>query len=277
MEVFGKDVRHFWMDSLSGLLEKYPNLEYPHKQDFYTILFIENGVGEVVIDEKKIRIDQSKIIFIKPRCMAGININRKAQGKIVCFTENFFSLRYNNNVLYQFSFLNRNAIPFVRINDEQSAQWNTILELISTEYFNQKRDQNKVLRSYTNILLFELDRLYNSNDSIQVRNIKHEKIQQFEQLINEHYVEEKLPSYYADLLHLTPNYLNKLCKEETGITAGELIRKRVIIEAQRMLYYTYDTVSEIAVKLGFETASYFVTFFKKNSGQTPDQFRKQQS
>lgn len=277
MEVFGNDIRHFWMDTISGLLEKYPNLEFPHKQDFYTLLFIENAEGEVIIDDKKFRIDQPKIIIIKPRCMAGININRKAEGKIVCFTENFFSLRYNNNVLYQFSFLGRNAIPFVRLAEDQKDQWKSLLSLISKEYSNEKRDKNKVLRSYTNILLFELDRLYNAHDAIHVRNLKHEKVQQFEILINDHYIAHKLPSFYAEQLCVTPNYLNKLCKEETGVTAGELIRKRVMIEAQRMLYYTFDTVNEIAVKLGFETASYFITFFKKNSGQTPEQFRKHQN
>src|SRR5690554_7006598 len=86
-----------------------------------------------------------------------------------------------------------------------------------------------------------------------------------------------MPSAYADLLNISPNYLNKICKEETGRTAGDLIRKRITIEAQRLLHYTNYTVNEIADQLGFENSSYFVTFFKKHTRTTPDKFRKNRS
>jgi AraC-like DNA-binding protein len=101
-------------------------------------------------------------------------------------------------------------------------------------------------------------------------------VQEFEQLIDKYFETKKLPSAYAELMHLSPNYLNKICKEETGQTASDLIRKRITIEAQRLLHYTNYSVKEIADKLGFDNYSYFVTFFKKQTGTTPEQFRKNQ-
>jgi AraC-like DNA-binding protein len=74
-------------------------------------------------------------------------------------------------------------------------------------------------------------------------------------------------------LHISTNYLNRLCREYRGVTGGEIIRERVIIEAQRLLQYTTLSVAETAYKLGFESPSYFITFFKKNTGTTPEGFR----
>jgi AraC family transcriptional activator of pobA len=274
--LFGDGVRHFWLNDLSGLLEKFPNLEFPHKQDFYSLIIVEEAEGEIVIDNHKIRLDRAKAIIIKPRCINSIDINRKAKGTIICFTEDFFSLRYNNNILYQFSFLQREAKPYIRLTNEQQSKWNILIKLLSEEYSLMKRETKKVLRSYLNIVLFELERLYNPTGFVKSKNLKQEKVHEFEQLIDKHFEIKKLPSAYAELLHVSPNYLNKICKEETGQTAGDLIRKRITIEAQRLLHYTNYNINEIADKLGFENTSYFVTFFKKQTETTPEQFRKNQ-
>lgn len=272
--LFGDGVRHFWLNGLGGLLEKFPDLEFPHKQDFYTLIIVEEAEGEIVIDNHKIRLDRAKAIIIRPRCINSIDINRKAKGKIICFTEDFFSLRYNNNILYQFSFLQREAKPYIRLTNEQKTRWDILINLLSEEYILKKRETKKVLRSYLNIVLFELERLYSPTGYVKSKNLKQEKVHEFEQLIDKHFETKKLPSAYADLLNVSPNYLNKICKEETGQTAGDLIRKRITIEAQRLLHYTNYNINEIADKLGFENSSYFVTFFKKQTETTPEQFRK---
>ncbi|RZK31013.1 MAG: AraC family transcriptional regulator, partial [Hymenobacter sp.] len=46
--------------------------------------------------------------------------------------------------------------------------------------------------------------------------------------------------------------------------------------AQRLLHYTNCSVNEIANQLGFENGSYFITFFRKKVGLTPEQFRKKE-
>lgn len=277
MGMFGEGMRHFWYGELTNLLEKFPFLEFPHKQDFYTLITVDTAEGEITIDNHKIRLDSPKAIIIRPHCINSIDINRKANGSIICFTEDFFSLRYNNNILYQFSFLKREALPYMRLSDRQKEKWDKLLHLLYEEYFLQKRETKKVLRSYLNILLFELERLYSPAGFVKKKNIRQDKVHEFEVLIEKYFEAKKLPSEYAELLHVSPNYLNKLCKEETGLRAGDLIRKRIIIEAQRLLHYTHYSINEIADKLGFESPSYFVTFFKKQTEQTPEQFRKNTS
>ncbi len=75
-------------------------------------------------------------------------------------------------------------------------------------------------------------------------------------------------------MHIKPVLLNEISKRLSGITAGEHIRNRVILEAQRYLYNTDLTAKEIAYKLGFEDLHYFSRFFKKYTQQTPSKFRE---
>ncbi len=272
--LFGDGMRHFWMDDLKGILAKYPHLERPHQQDFYTLLFVEDADGELIIDEQKIRLDSPKTIIIKPNCIYSIDINKNAKGKIICFSEDFFSLRYNNNILYQFSFLKPDASAYIRFNEAQKEKWTNLCTLMLEEFILNRKESHKVLRSFLNIVMFDLERLCTPTVNKHGLSLKTEKVMQFERMVDELYKTHKMPSAYANKLHLSPNYLNKLCKEETGLTAGEIIRKRVTIEARRLLHYTGLTVNEIADKLNFESTSYFVTFFKKQTALTPEQFRK---
>jgi AraC family transcriptional activator of pobA len=277
LDLFDEISAHFWVGNLEGLLEKFPKLEYPHKNIFYTLLIVNQAQGKIEIDNEKINLLDGKIIIIKPRCINSIEINDKASGKIICFSEDFFSLRYNNNTLSQFAFLDREAKTSFRLAEMQRQKLDILLQLIQDEYLLQKSESTKVIRSYLNIFLFELERLYRPMGVVKNRNLKQNKIQQFEKLIETHFVTQKMPSGYADMLHISANYLNKLCKEETGQTAGDLIRKQIIIEAQRFLHFTNYSINEIADKLGFENVSYFITFFKKQTQKTPEQFRKEEN
>jgi AraC-like DNA-binding protein len=249
-------------------------LEHAHIQNFYSLILIEKAEGEIAIDGARIRADQAKAIVIKPRCISSFHLNREATGHLVCFTEDFFSLRYNTNTLRQFAFLQAEDQPFIRLRTNEKTHLEQIIQLMGLEYFDLQKRSTKVLRSYLNILLFELDRLHSPEGTSIQKGQKSEKFLQFEELIEKHFLQVRLPSQYADLLHVSANYLNKICKEESGQTAGDLIRKRIMVEAQRHLHFTNLTVKEIADQLGFESTSYFVTFFKKSTGITPEQFRK---
>jgi AraC-like DNA-binding protein len=150
------------------------------------------------------------------------------------------------------------------------------MNLMQDEFSNNKQDWITVIRSYLNILLFEFDRSCNNGFSpvFRIKNIRQDKVFEFENLIEKHFLTIKLPCEYARKLHLTANYLNKICKEERGQTAGALIRKRLIIEAQRLLQYTNLSINEIADKLGFDNSSYFITVFKRETSFPPDKYRR---
>lgn len=275
-EMFDSANDFFWIGPLACIPEKYPSLEQPHRQMFYTILCIENAQGTAVIDGVSIRLDHPKIICVKPDSIFSIDINNTATGNMICFTEEFFSLRYNNNALLQFSFLHKEGGNDACLEETQAVEWRTITTFMLGEFHRRHKGMDSILRSYLNILLCQLDRHFGPGNTVERKNNKEEKLRQFKVLLDEHYARHKTPSFYAGQLNITTNYLNKLCRTYKGVSSGEMIRKRVTIEAQRLLHYTGLSVAEIAKELEFESASYFVTFFGKNTGMTPENFRKQQ-
>jgi AraC-like DNA-binding protein len=65
-----------------------------------------------------------------------------------------------------------------------------------------------------------------------------------------------------------------MLKQETGKTAIELIHIYLINEAKNRLKKDDQRVSEIAYGLGFGDLSYFSRLFKKETGMTPNQYKK---
>jgi AraC-like DNA-binding protein len=66
-----------------------------------------------------------------------------------------------------------------------------------------------------------------------------------------------------------------MLKQETGKTAIELIHIYLVKEAKNRLMGDGQSVSEIAYGLGFENLPYFSRLFKKETGVSPNQFKKQ--
>ena len=72
---------------------------------------------------------------------------------------------------------------------------------------------------------------------------------------------------------MTADRLNDIVKRTTGVTAGHLIRQRVLTEAKRQLVFTKLAIHEIAYDLTFSDPSHFARFFRKQTGITPQAFR----
>jgi len=92
-------------------------------------------------------------------------------------------------------------------------------------------------------------------------------------LVEEHFQKERQLAFYADKLAMTVDRLNDHVRRATGVTAGHLIRQRVLTEAKRQLVFTSQPIHEIAYDLAFSDPSHFARFFRKQTGTTPHDFR----
>ena len=71
-----------------------------------------------------------------------------------------------------------------------------------------------------------------------------------------------------------PSYLSRRFKEETGQTISSYIREKRIMEARWMLSQTKESITDIALSLGFEDINYFSKIFRKERGLSPSEYRR---
>ena len=93
-------------------------------------------------------------------------------------------------------------------------------------------------------------------------------------LIEQHFRSERGVEFYADKLCLSPKYLSNLSKAVSGYTVQELVFKAIVREAISLLKNTQKSVLEISEELNFPNPSYFGTFFRKQTGMSPLQMRR---
>lgn len=102
---------------------------------------------------------------------------------------------------------------------------------------------------------------------------KNSIVDRFIELVHQHYREERQIGFYADKLCITPKYLSKLVKENTGRSAGDWIESHVILDARAMLQSSDMTIQQIATSLNFPNQSFFGKYFKRATGLSPKQYR----
>lgn len=97
-----------------------------------------------------------------------------------------------------------------------------------------------------------------------------EKVKAF---IEANYDQELSREMVASSVFLTPDYLAKMFKRETGLSIKDYLNDYRILKAKEALVQGNATISQIAADTGFESISYFSTVFKKITGETPVAFR----
>jgi AraC-like DNA-binding protein len=122
-------------------------------------------------------------------------------------------------------------------------------------------------------LFIRVGRLILEDPSRELTAYNYSLLRNYQKLVEKNFISLRLPKEYAQLLFISPNHLNALCNEVLGISAGEVIRNRIMLEAKRLLINLKLTISEIAYQLNFMDNSYFTKFFKKHTGLTPEKFR----
>ena len=259
------------------LKKHYENLHRSHRHSFYHFVLFLKGKGSHTIDFERMAVKPYQIYFMIPGQVHSWHFESDMEGYVVHFEASLFSgFLQNTQYLEQFQFFKGNSQDgVIQLPAAVHKKVVELFESMLSEILENTEQNMDMIR----LLLLELFILIDRAGDAKKRKIiapqKLTLLRNYQQLIDKHFRDIKLPKEYADLLYITPNHLNALCQDLLGKTAGDLIHERVILEAKRLLTNADMTVTQIAYNLNFQDNSYFNRFFKKEVGVTPDEFRKQ--
>jgi len=258
-------------------LETHRNLELPHKHTFYHLLLFTEGGGSHAIDFEQFKVRPYQLYFMIPGQVHSWSFEGRVDGYVVNFSIPFFqSFLLKNDYLEQFPFFS--GITANSVIDLPEKSRKGVKELFERLAREGEQGQDLVLDMVRALLLqlfILVGRLDPDRGSGKGLPSNHLLLKNFQRLIEKNYLTLRLPREYALQLYVTPNHLNALSNDVLGLSAGELIRNRVLLEAKRLLVNLDLSISEIAYQLNFNDNSYFTKFFKKQTGVTPEDFRKE--
>lgn len=246
-----------------------PYIPHAHKHDFYMILIIEQGSGTHTIDFKEHKVGEKMVFFLAPGQAHQWDLAENTSGYQLMFSQKFLTAGSQ-----RLPFFNLSAYPVLALEDNQYQTLTLEFEQILKEMSTTAQFQTELLQTRLQLVLILLKRWYSHSFNLQDTTTDNRLINNFLALLDQHYMTHSEVSFYADELHVTPNYLNQICRKKSGITSGDYIRERILLEAKRLLTLTKLDIKEIAYALGFNDSSYFSRFFRKNTGVSPQEFRK---
>ena len=257
-------------------LAHHKNLSAAHRHTFYHLVLFTEGSGSHAIDFENFTVKPWQIYFMIPGQVHSWSFDGFTDGYIINFSTAFFQPFLLNPAYPEgFSFFTGDVqASVINLPDHQHQKVKDRVEEIITEYESRRTLGVDMLRVLMLQLFITVKRLNDPGVEKGPASYNQTLLRNFNKLIGEHYLRLKLPRDYADLLYITPNHLNAICKDILGIPAGELIRNRTMLEAKRLLTNPKLTITEIAFNLNFNDNSYFTKFFKKVEGITPEEFRK---
>ena len=101
-----------------------------------------------------------------------------------------------------------------------------------------------------------------------------ERFRRFRLAVERHLDSWHLVADYARHLGTSTRSLERAASSIAGVSAKTYLSRRITLEAKRLLVHTTEPIARIAERLGFDEATNFVKFFRREAGQTPGAFRR---
>ncbi len=253
------------------------SVKYPHRHDFFEVLYLSKGSGFHVIDGNKYEIKPPCVFFMSPGQAHKIDFSNDIEGYIFIFTAEFYLINQNNqNRLIEFPFfftIRQDNPPLILDKSENVLFLESLFKNSISELQKGGGYSIELLRSILDLILTSCSTLYKADENTLNKGKGHIMVKKFFQLVEENYHKKLSVNEYADRLAVTPNHLTQTVNQLTGKTSSQIIRAKQVLEIKRLLVHTNLSVTEIANLLNFPDQSYFAKFFKRETGIPPLQYR----
>ena len=251
-------------------------VNYPtYKEAFYCFFFMEKGEADITVAGQQAHVNAPVLITGLPGDTWEWKHWKGIEGYFLCFdAETLMSGLKGGYSLDPIPFLNpEERFPYICLSQERFTRLRELIRDMK-ECISEFPIHYDLLRAelWQFIFLAEKEYILNGNKGRKREQKNH--VVQFIQLVNQNYSHHHDTKFYADEMHITSNYLNKIIKSNLGISAFDYIANRIMSEAKVLLRLTKINISELAYKLGYENPNYFIRLFSKMEGITPLEYHK---
>jgi AraC-like DNA-binding protein len=247
--------------------ENNPNWLKQHDHAKYTeIIYIQEGSGEFIFEEKPFIGQEGDLIIFHPFChIEGKScIDDPIKGISICFS----NLHINGN--YKGWLTDSTDLPIIHLQEEKK-EIHSYLKVILSEYNTKHAGYQDIISSILQTVVIKVTRLLkNANHHPYLSSVCLE----VKKYIEENFRQELTLNDLANIVYVSPYHLAHVFKEEVGLPPIRYLIHCRIEEAKRLLKHSNLSVREIASIIGYENPNYFNLLFKKMTGNPPGKFRK---
>ena len=260
----------------------------PFKHEFYAIALKLDGSGYAKTGNYSTKDLKATVFFNSPYQILQWDIAPDWNGYYIIFSEDFYQLgQPKKQISTDFPFLLvDNTMPIELSEEETTLFIGTFADMLK-EHERNDHSSKTICHLNTSILLHKVARLFDQKVPSQQQTLVHRNndlafVSRFRTLVETSFYpnqgfengEPHKVQFYADRLHLHPNHLNAVVKRIASQSASEIIYKHMVALAKSQLQSTEKSIKEIAFDLYYNYPNHFANFFKKRTGLTPNQFRK---
>ncbi len=259
-------------------LEVSPSFSYPTEEhDFYELVYVDSGKLLCRLEEEPLLLEQGKLLLISPFHSHSYRAleNAPATFFILCFHSASASLGILDKVIALGS---EERQLFSKIVNEAKKAFafpfnRKLIPLASPSFGAVQLVVGRVEELLIKLIRNELKESEFIRPIMNSVELENKLAEDIVSLLKRHvYGRITLDEISADTFY-SKTYVNSIFKKCTGFTIIQYYHKLKAEEA-KLLLREKATTNEVAAKLGFESATYFIKFFKKHEGMTPTEYRK---
>lgn len=247
-------------------------LNDPGRKDFFEIVWLKNEAPLHALKTNDIEVKGDWIYLIPPYRVHQLNKAGK-KGELISFKREILEEEDKEFLLDLFKIFNvQGEFSCLHVDQESATGLGDVYRLLIAEYENGK-DNLVIVKALLKVFLLRLIQI--KEQEFTGHDINQKRVYEFLMLLESNYLQVRNTDFYAGKLGISSKRLNQILKDKLDKTGMQLIHDRIILESKRLMIHSKSTIKEIAYDLGFSDRPYFSRFFKKQTGQTPDEFQKQ--
>jgi len=245
------------------------------RRDAYSILLVDKN-NHFYFNKKRTAIPENTIVFVSPNCLFAVDEDTE-DNNILTFTNIFYNRSHHDTEFLRSSMLFPDAGFFCfPVPTEFQAYVNYIVTML---YVSSKNSDNALYRDLAHNLIEQIMlqcTIHGTEGKTfgYIDDADHILTTLFKDLIVRHIQQSRAVKYYADKLNITGKRLLKATQQVLGKTPKEVLTDYVITQFRWQLVYTDQSIKEIGREYGFFDENNFSSFFSKEVGMTPTEYRK---